>query len=157
MRGNDDKRLKKMKIAISSSGENLDSPIDPRFGRCPFFMIVEIEDKKIKDSNAINNTAMMQGGGAGITAAQVVGNAGAEAVIAVNYGPRAFGVLSELGIEMYQGVQGTVKENVQQLIEGKLKKLEAATGPMGMGPKPGMGPGGGRGQGPGRGQGRGNM
>ncbi|MBW3002788.1 NifB/NifX family molybdenum-iron cluster-binding protein [Candidatus Woesearchaeota archaeon] len=148
-----------MKIAISSSGEDLDSQIDPRFGRCPFFMIVEIEDKKIKDSKPIKNEAMMQGGGAGITAAQVVGNAGAEAVIAVNYGPRAFGVLSELDIEMYQGVQGTVKENVQQLIDGKLEKLEAATGPMGMGPKPGMGrgQGQGRGMGPGMGKGRGNM
>ena len=155
MRGNDDKRLKKMKIAISSSGEDLDSPIDPRFGRCPFFMIVEVEDNKIKDSKAIKNTAMMQGGGAGISAAQIVGNEGIDAVIGMNYGPRAFGVLSELDIEMYQGVQGTIKENVQQLIDGKLNKLETATGPMGMEPKPGMGQGQGRGMGPGGGQGRG--
>jgi len=112
-----------MKIAISSTGEDINSPIDPKFGRCPFFII-------------------------------------AEAVIAVNYGPRAFGVLSELGIEMYQGIQGTVEENIQQFIEGKLNKLETATGPMGMGPKPGMGQGqgAGRGMGPGGGQGRrGNM
>jgi len=146
-----------MKIAISSSGEDLDSPIDPRFGRCPFFMIIEIEDKKIKNSKAIQNTAMMQGGGAGISAAQIVGNEGVDAVIGMNYGPRAFGVLSELDIEMYQGVQGTIKENVQQLIDGKLNKLETATGPMGMGPKPGIGrgQGPGRGMGPGGGQGRG--
>ncbi len=144
-----------MKVAISSSGEGLESPVDPRFGRCPFFIIAEVEDKKIKNSKAIKNTAMLQGGGAGITAAQIVGNEGADAVIAVNYGPRAFGVLSELNIEMYQGTQGSVKENVQQLIEGKLKKIEIATGPMGMGPKPGMGQGQGtgRGMGPGGGQG----
>lgn len=157
-----------MKIAISSSGDNLDSQIDPRFGRCPFFMIVEVDDKKIKSSKAIQNTAMMQGGGAGITAAQIVGNEKADAVIGINYGPRAFGVLSELDIEMYQGIQGTVKENVQQLIEGKLNKLETATGPMGMGPKPGgpgtgigqmagRGMGAGRGTGPGSGKGRGKM
>lgn len=143
-----------MKIAISSTGEDINSPIDPKFGRCPFFMLAEVEDKKIKNSKAIKNTAMLQGGGAGITAAQIIGNEGADAIIAVSFGPRAFGVLSELNIEMYQGIQGTVEENIQQFIEGKLKKIETATGPMGMGPKPGMG----QGQGAGRGQGRkGNM
>ena len=140
-----------MKIAISSTGEDINSPIDVRFGRCPFFIIVEIQEKQIKNSRAIENTAMMQGGGAGITAAQIVGNEGVNAVIGVNFGPRAFGVLQELDIELYQGIQGSVKENVQQLIDGKMPKLGAATGPMGMGPKPG-GPGMGRGQGPGRGQ-----
>ena len=137
----DDKRLKKMKIAISSSGEALDSLVDPRFGRCPFFMIAEVENKKIKNSKAIKNTAMLQGGGAGITAAQIIGNEKVEVVIAISFGPRAFGVLSELDIEMYQGIQGTVEENIQQLIDGKLKKLETATGPMGMNPTPEKGQG----------------
>jgi len=140
-----------MKVAVSSSGESLDSPVDPRFGRCPFFIIVELDGKDIKDSRAVENTAMMQGGGAGISAAELVGNQGVNAIIAFNYGPRAFGVLSELGVEMYQGVQGTVKENINQFAQGKLEKLSAATGPMGMGPKPG-GMGQGRGMGPGRGQ-----
>jgi len=143
-----------MKIAVSSSGESLDSPVDPRFGRCPFFIIVELDGKDIKDTRAVKNTAMMQGGGAGITAAELVGNQGADAIIAFNYGPRAFGVLSELGIEMYQGVQGTVKENIEQYVQGKLEKISTATGPMGMGPKPG-GMGQGRGMGPGQGMGRG--
>lgn len=149
-----------MKIAISASGEALDSQIDPRFGRCPFFIMAKIDSKTIRSSKSVPNTAMMQGGGAGITAAQIVGNEKADAVIGINFGPRAFGVLSELGIEMYQGMQGTVKENIEKLIEGKLNKLDTATGPMGMGPKPGgIGSGIGQiaGRGMRRGQGRGNM
>ena len=125
-----------MKVAISSLGEGLNSQVDVRFGRCPYFVFVEIEEKKIKSSKAIKNSGMMQGGGAGITAAQIVGNEGVKAVIGINLGPRAFGVLQQLGIEIYQGIQGTIKENIQQFIEGKLSKLTGATGPMGMGPRP---------------------
>ena len=127
-----------MKIAISSTGKNLDSEVDVRFGRCPNFVIVEIEGKEIKSIKAIENTAMMQGGGAGITAAQIIGNESVNAVIGINLGPRAFDVLQKLGIEIYQGIRGTVKENVQQFIEGKLSKLGGATGPMGMVHGPGV-------------------
>jgi len=136
-----------MKIAISSAGKDIGSQIDMRFGRCPYFVIVEIEEKEIKSSKVIENTAMMQGGGAGITAAQIVGNEGVNAVIGTNLGPRAFGVLEQLRIEIYQGIQGTVKENIQQFIDGKLSKLTGATGPMGMEPKAGTGAGRGMGQG----------
>ncbi len=124
-----------MRVAISSTGKNLENEIDTRFGRCHYFFIVEVEKKEIKNARAIENTAMMQGGGAGITAAQIVGNESVNAVIGINFGPRAFGVLRQLEIEMYQGVQGTVKKNVQLYIEGKLTKLTGATGPMGMEPK----------------------
>ncbi len=123
-----------MKVAISSTNQDMDSQIDARFGRCPFFIVVEIEQNKIKGFKAVQNTAMMQGGGAGITAAQIVGNAKADAVIGINFGPRAFGVLNQLNIDLYQGIPGTIKENVQNFIDGKLQKIEAATGPMGTGP-----------------------
>jgi len=128
-----------MKVAISSIGKNLESRIDPKFGRCPFFIIVVIKEGDIKSSKVIENTAMMQGGGAGIAAAQIVGNESVDAVIGVNFGPRAFGVLQELETKLYQGIQGTVKENVQQFIDGKLQELSKATGPMGMDPGKGMG------------------
>ena len=124
-----------MKVAISSTGKGLDNQIDMKFGRCPYFILLEIEGEKIKSSKAVENTAMMQGGGAGTSAAQIVGNENVKAVIGTNFGPRAFGVLQQLKIEIYQGIQGTVKENIQQFIKGKLTKLTGATGPMGMEPK----------------------
>ena len=118
-----------MRIAISSTGKDLDSQIDNRFGRCPYFVIVEVENKDIKSSKAIENTATAQAGGAGISAAELVGNQNVEAVITGNSGPRAFSVLSELGIDIYQAT-GIVKEAVMQLIEGKLTKIQGPTGPQ---------------------------
>jgi predicted Fe-Mo cluster-binding NifX family protein len=121
-----------MKVAISSTGKGLKSRVDARFGRCPYFAIVEIENKKIKSEKTIENTATSQFGGAGITAAQLVANEKVNAVITANAGPRAFQVLSQLKIDIYQG-QGKIEDVVKQFIEGKLKKIEEATGPMFMG------------------------
>jgi len=145
---------KKMKIAISSTGKDLESQVDARFGRCPYFVIVEIEKKKVKGIKAIENTAAMQTGGAGITAAQVVANEKVEAVITLNVGPRAFDVFSQLGIKIYQG-QGKIKDVIQQFIDGKLLEITTATGPQFMGAGKGAGMGKGRSRGAGRGAGRG--
>ena len=118
-----------MKIAISSTGKGLESQVDVRFGRCPYFVIVEIEDKKIKNEKTINNTAVAQFGGAGITAAQIIANEKVDAIITQNLGPKALGVLQQLEIKIYQG-SGKIKEVIQQLIDGNLKKISTATGPM---------------------------
>ncbi len=120
-----------MKIAISSTGKRIEDNVDVRFGRCPYFLIVEIEDKKIKNIKAVENTAAMQAGGAGITAAQIVANERVEAVITVNTGPRAFDVFAQLGIKVYQG-QGKIKDVVQQFVDGKLTEITTPTGPMHM-------------------------
>jgi len=121
-----------MKIAISSTGKTVEDNVDARFGRCPYFLIVDIEDKKIKEVKAIENTAAMQAGGAGITAAQTVANEKVEGVISVNFGPRAFDVFSQLGIKVYQG-QGKIKDVIKQFIDGKLTEITIPTGPQHMG------------------------
>lgn len=120
-----------MKIAISSTGNNLESEVDSRFGRCNYFLIIEVDKKKkeIKDFKAIENIAQAQMGGAGITSAQLVGNEKPDAIITVNAGPKAFQVLSQLKIEIYQG-EGKIKKVIQDFLNGKLKKVEGATGPM---------------------------
>ena len=92
-----------MKIAISSTGENLESEIDAKFGRCPYLLIVEIEDKEIKNFKAIKNIAAGQRGGAGITSAEIVVKEKADAVITANLGPRAFSVFDQFKIKIYQG------------------------------------------------------
>ena len=118
-----------MKVAISSTGKNLESDIDNRFGRCPYFLIVDIEDKKIKNVETVENIAAGQAGGAGITAAQIVADKKVEAVITVNMGPRAFGVFNQLGIKIHQA-KGKIKDAVQQFIDGKTKEISTSTGPM---------------------------
>jgi len=139
-----------MKIAISSNGPDMDSQVDFRFGRCPYFVIVEVENNEIKGSESIENTSKDQLGGAGITAAQAVADKGVNVVITGNLGPRAFTVFEQMEIEVYQG-SGTVKEAVEKYLKGELKKVSGPTGPMDFNrPGPGRGAGAGRGMGKGR-------
>jgi predicted Fe-Mo cluster-binding NifX family protein len=140
-----------MRIVVSSAGPDMESQVDVRFGRCPYFMVVDVEGKKIKGHRAVENTSAQQMGGAGMTAAQAVAELKADAVITVNMGPRAFIVFKQLGIDMYLGT-GTVRKVVEDFIAGKLRKVEGATGPGHMG-MPGFGLGGGMGGGSGRGTG----
>jgi predicted Fe-Mo cluster-binding NifX family protein len=111
-----------MKIAISSTGDNLESVIDAKFGRCPYFLIAEIDNKEIKNVKAIENTAAGQMGGAGITAAEIVANEKVNAVITANLGPRAFSVFEQFGIKVYQG-QGNIKDAIRKFIEGQLTEI----------------------------------
>jgi len=140
-----------MKIAISASADNMDATIDPRFGRCAYFIIVEAEGKEIKSHEVVQNVGVQAMGGAGITSAQLIANKGVEAVITGNVGPNAFGVLSQTGIKIFTGVGGmSVKDAVDKYLKGELEETKAPTGP-GFGPGRGMGSG--RGMGPGRGAG----
>lgn len=122
----------KIRIAISSAGREPDSNVDPRFGRCPFYIIVDIDGKEIKEQKTIENPAMTQGGGAGIAAARLVADEKAEAVITGNMGPNAFSVLSRAGIRVHIAT-GNVKEAIQQFIDGKLKEVGFPTAGPGVG------------------------
>jgi len=138
-----------MKVCISSVGNNLDSAVDPRFGRCAFFLIVDSETGQFE---AIANPGANFGGGAGIAAAQLVASHGVKAVISGNFGPNAFGVLQSAGIKIYAGVFGvTVKQALENFKNNKLNEGNQPTGPNFMGmPGGGMGGGTGRGGGGGR-------
>ena len=132
-----------MKIAVTATHRSLDADVDPRFGRCMCFVIVEIEGKEIKSHKEISNEAIQASRGAGIQAAQTVANEGAEVVITGNIGPNAFNVLSQTGIKVVTGVTGKVKEAVEKYLKGELKETTKPT--FGFGP--GMGRGLGRGRG----------
>ncbi|MEA3230117.1 MAG: NifB/NifX family molybdenum-iron cluster-binding protein [archaeon] len=114
-----------MKVAISSTGENPDSNVADVFGRCPYFLIVDINDKKTEGFEAIKNASADQAGGAGISAAQTVAEKDVNAVITGNVGPRALDVFKQFDIEIYTfDGDGTAKEVLQKFIDGKLKKKD---------------------------------
>ncbi|MBD3354583.1 hypothetical protein GF361_01200 [Candidatus Woesearchaeota archaeon] len=135
-----------IKIAVSASENDIKGDIDARFGRCPYFMIVEIENNKMKHAKAIKNTAAQQAGGAGISAAKLIADQDVKAVIGSNFGPRAFDVFNQLDIKVYQ-TEGKIKDAVKKYIKGELKEISTPTGPQHMGM-------GGAGQGQGQGLGR---
>jgi len=112
-----------MKIAISSTGKNLTDNVSEIFARCPFFIIAEIKNQKIDKTEIIENENTNQMSGAGIFAAQLMAKKNVNAVITGNVGPRAFDVLKQFNIEVYQG-EGRVKEVIEKFIEGKLEKFE---------------------------------
>ena len=122
-----------MKIAVSATEGSLDADVDLRFGRCPYYAIFEIEDKKIKNQEFIENTAGQEMRGAGITAAQMVANKKVEVVITGNIGPNAFNVLSGIGIKIITGVSGNVKDAIEKYLKGELKETQQAKPGFGIG------------------------
>jgi predicted Fe-Mo cluster-binding NifX family protein len=106
-----------MKIAITSTGQTLDSQVDPRFGRTAYFIVVDTETMNF---SVIENESVSAAGGAGISSAKAVIDAGAEAVLTGNCGPNAERTLTAAGIKLYTGVTGTVEEAVKLFKSGKL-------------------------------------
>jgi predicted Fe-Mo cluster-binding NifX family protein len=113
-----------MKIAISSSGKTLDSDVDPRFGRCKNFLIVNIETKKIEP---VENTSIYSAHGAGIGAAQKVASLNVDAVITGHVGPNAHNALHKTGIKIYTGAEGTIKEAIAKYNQNQLKETTSPT------------------------------
>ncbi|MBW2981541.1 hypothetical protein KY343_01545 [Candidatus Woesearchaeota archaeon] len=107
-----------MKIAVSSNGKTLEDDIDMRFGRCRYFIIVDLENPK--KFEAVENEGAIQGHGAGIRAGQQIGELGAEAVITGNLGPNATNILNQLGIKTYHA-SGKVKDAIDALKNNKLE------------------------------------
>jgi predicted Fe-Mo cluster-binding NifX family protein len=116
-----------MKIAISSTGNYLQAPIDPRFGRCPYFIFVEPETMKFE---AFENEGGQAAGGAGIQAAQFVVQKGASAVLTGDVGPNAASVLSKAGVKIYLVPGGTAKEVTELFKTGSLREGTGATSPL---------------------------
>jgi len=113
-----------MKIAISSSGTDQSAQVDPRFGRCQYFIIVDTDSGK---TEAIPNAAQSAGGGAGIQAAQTIADQGVETVLTGNVGPNAHRALQAASISVATGVSGTVSDAVKAFQEGKYTATDGPT------------------------------
>ncbi len=126
-----------MKIAISTTGRDLESQVDPRFGRASYFLIVDSSTKEVVE--IIDNQAAQEvAHGAGINAATAVAQSGAEVVLTGRVGPKAFSVLSAAGIKVVSEVEGTAQKALKEFLSGD---SPISDGPDGDGhfsaPKPG--------------------
>ncbi len=131
-----------MKIAVSSTSKTLDSAVEARFGRCPYFLIV---NPATLEFEAIANENVELMGGVGIQSAQLIAEKGVSVLLTGSVGPNAVKVLEQGGVRVVTGVSGTVLLAVQQFAAGSLKSTPAATGgsPGGRGQAKGRGMGGG--------------
>ena len=113
-----------MRIAVTAQGTDLDSAMDPRFGRCRSFVIADSDSEEFE---AFSNDGVMASGGAGTQSAQFLANKGVDAVITGNVGPNAARALEAAGIEVYSTAAGTVRDALQAYKAGKLSAVSGAT------------------------------
>lgn len=106
-----------MRIAITTTEPTLDAAVDPRFGRCPYFLIVDPDNLAFE---AIENASVALGQGAGIQSAQLMAEKGVTFVLTGNCGPNAHQTLSAVGIEVIVGCSGAVRDVIQQFKAGQL-------------------------------------
>ena len=113
-----------MKIALSTSGNDLSAALDTRFGRAPKFLVLDLENGEFEVIDNQQNLNAAQG--AGIQSAETVIRSGAKALVSGHCGPNAFRVLSSAGVKVYNSDAATVAEAVEQFKQGKLKEAGGA-------------------------------
>lgn len=116
-----------MKVAVTSEGKDLDSRVDPRFGRSRYLLII---DSETLDTKVLDNESSGSAHGAGIGTAQTLVREGVNSVITGRIGPNAYNACSAAGIKIYSGVGGIVKNALEKLNSGE---LELTRGPDGRG------------------------
>ena len=140
-----------MTVAISASAPSLDVPVDPRFGRCACFVVVDPETMQFE---GIDNTNAGSPQGAGTATAQMIAGKGVEAVLTGNCGPNAYHALEAAGVKVVTGVTGTVREAAESYRNGRCQPTSQPNVASHYGMGMGAGGGGGMGRGMGGGMGR---
>jgi predicted Fe-Mo cluster-binding NifX family protein len=134
-----------MKIAISATQPNLEGEVEPRFGRCRYFIIVDPETSEFE---ALENPNVETVSGAGVATGQFVASQGVREVLTGSLGPNAHQVLAAAGINVYLGVSGKIRDVLDAFKTGQLRPLTASEagrgtcgGRRGMGRRMGSGAG----------------
>jgi predicted Fe-Mo cluster-binding NifX family protein len=112
-----------MKIAVSAAGQNKESILDRRFGRCDYFLICDTESGEFK---SIRNNGVSSGGGAGIAAASQVIEENVSVIITGNLGPNAFELVEKAGIKAYSCEALPVFRAVEMFQKSGLSEINAA-------------------------------
>jgi len=111
-----------MKVAISSSGKELTSEVDPRFGRAAYFIII---DPETMENEAVANTQNLNlAQGAGIQAGKTIVDNNVDVVITGNCGPKAFQVLQSANIKTITGVSGRIIDVIAKFKDGALQAAQ---------------------------------
>jgi len=113
-----------MKIAFTTSGKDLESPLDTRFGRAPGFLVYDVDSAATEFID--NQQSLDAAQGAGIQAAEIVVRSGAQAVVTGHCGPKAFRVLSAAGVKVFNASQPTIAAALAAYKAGTLKLADSA-------------------------------
>lgn len=113
-----------MNIAITSKGLDLDSEMDPRFGRAAYIIIYDSETKDFKALNNSENANLLKG--AGIQAASLISEHDAEVLITGYCGPNAVKTLKAAKIKVVMDMKGVVKNALEKFGNGECAFTEEA-------------------------------
>lgn len=101
-----------MKIAITSSGNNLESKLDSRFGRCSYFAIY---DTGTKDIDFLSNPNKESLEGAGPASAQFIASKSVQKVISGEFGNKVKSIFESLQIQLV--TLSETKKSIAEIIE----------------------------------------
>lgn len=110
-----------MKIMVPSRGENLESLMDERYGRAPYFIIYDTDTKSYE---AIKNPYLNDRGGVGVSVAKLCVEKGSDAAVAEHFGPNTLEILKPANVKLFQADSGSsVKDIIDKLHDGNLKEF----------------------------------
>ena len=108
-----------MRVAVAAQGEDTSSLVDDRFGRAPWFVIV---DTTTGDVEAVENPGVKELSGAGPKAAEMMARHEVDYLIAGHCGPNAFVALGAHGIDVIVGARGRWPRRSRSLRAGNSKR-----------------------------------
>lgn len=106
-------------------GNGANAQCSPHFGGAPFFTIVEVENGQILNAQSLENPGHGPAGCMGPV--NFMKEHGVSKVIVLGIGGRPMMGFQQVGIAVYRGIDGTVEDNIEAYIEGKLKQITDAT------------------------------
>lgn len=115
-----------MKVAVSAAGQDLESQVNPRLGRCEYFVVY---DPDSGDVSHVENTGVNATGAAGIATAGLLSDLDVDILVTGMVGPNAFAALQAGGIKIYTGASGKVKDAIEMYRKGKLTESKGANSP----------------------------
>ena len=99
-----------MKVGVSATGGSMEAQVEPRFGRCPYFLIVDTDTMRFE---AFSNPGIALAGGAGPRTVQEFQQRGAQVILTGHVGPNAQTALEQSGMKVVTDATGTVREAVE--------------------------------------------
>ncbi|MEW6066478.1 diguanylate cyclase [Desulforamulus profundi] len=116
-----------MIVAVSAFGNTLDSKVNPRLGKCEYFVLYHTQTGTYR---AIDNTGRFSSGAAGVATTGLLNDHEVTAVITGTVGPNAFTALEACGIKVYTGASGKVEDVLDKFLNGQFAEAKGPTPPQ---------------------------
>jgi len=113
--------MKRIALACEDD-QGLDGQMSQHFGRCPYYLIVDVEGDEIKKTDSVNNPYYNNHVPGMVP--QFINEQGVNVMIAGGMGPRAIDMFSNLGMEVVTGAIGNVGNILQAYLRGEISGVE---------------------------------